>query len=175
MTEQKSSIVVFNDLGLIKELEDPDFRNQFFRAEREIDIPSQIKNLRKLRNMKQTQLAEIAGTKQSAISRIERSQEQKWELETLVKLSEALGARLSVVIEPYENVIARYRSDEVRPVTSAAFAKIDTRPNPPSAANANPNTIELNKSEKYGTTGNRKQSGDLANARTSPERASLSA
>lgn len=115
-----SSVSSFTDLGLSKELEDREFRNQFFRTEREIDIPAQIKKLRKLRRMRQAQLAERAGTKQSAISRIETSQEAKWELETLVKLAEALDARLSVVIEPYEEVIARYLTEEATVNASAA-------------------------------------------------------
>lgn len=125
MEQQRSTAVVFTDLGLSKELEDREFRNQFFRTEREIDIPAQIKTLRKLRHMRQAELAEKAGTKQSAISRIETSQEAKWELETLVKLAESLDARLSVVIEPYEEVVARYRVREAAVGSSAAAERSD--------------------------------------------------
>lgn len=169
--------MVFNDLGLIKELEDPDFRNQYFRAEREIDIPSQLKNLRKLRDMKQAELAVLAGTKQSAISRIERSQEQKWELETLVKLSEALSARLSVVIEPYEAVIARYSSEHMTPGLSAASAKIRTGQQgiPQSATNAPSSAGQKDKSDKNEFGIDRRQSGSIFDAGKPPARSSLSA
>jgi len=109
LTKQQSSVVIFTDLGIADELNDKEFRNQFFRTEREMDIPAQIKTLRKHRKMTQKELAEKAGTKQSAVCRLERSQEANWELETLVNLAEALDARLSVVLEPYENVVARYR------------------------------------------------------------------
>jgi transcriptional regulator with XRE-family HTH domain len=123
LSKQPQSALVFTDLGIADELEEKAFRDQFFRTEREIDIPAQLKALRKLRNLTQEELAARVGTKQSGISRIERSQEAKWELDTLVKWAEALDARLSVVIEPYENVVARYRSETRDEEHSAAKAE----------------------------------------------------
>jgi transcriptional regulator with XRE-family HTH domain len=123
LTKQKSSLVVFTDLGIAEELKDKEFRNQFFRTEREIDIPAQIKALRKFRRMTQKKLAESAGTKQSAVSRLEKSQEANWELETLVKLAEALDSRLSVVIEPYEAIVGRYVTAAETQAPSAATAQ----------------------------------------------------
>jgi hypothetical protein len=67
-------------------------------------------------------LAEGVGTKQSAISRIEKGQETNWELETLVRLAEEMGARLAVIFEPYEIVAARYRMASRSPEPSAATA-----------------------------------------------------
>jgi transcriptional regulator with XRE-family HTH domain len=122
LTKPTSPVTLFTDLGLAEELEDREFRNQFFRTERELDIPAQIKALRKFRKMNQEELAVRAGTQQSAISRIERSQEANWELETLVKLAEALDAKLSVVIEPYEQVIAKYKAERQTVRVSAATA-----------------------------------------------------
>ncbi len=123
-------MVVFTDLGIADELKDKDFRNQFFRSEREIDIPAQIKTLRKFRRMTQKDLAERSGTKQSAVCRLERSQEANWELETLVKYAEALDARLAVVIEPYETVMARYRRAEKSKQSSAATADTEKAESP---------------------------------------------
>jgi transcriptional regulator with XRE-family HTH domain len=111
-----------SDLGIADELRDKEFRDQFFRTERELDIPAQIKALRKLRGHRQDQLAEMVGTKQSGISRLERSTNGNWNLETLVKISEALDARLSVVIEPVEVVIARYKAEDNARGNSAATA-----------------------------------------------------
>jgi transcriptional regulator with XRE-family HTH domain len=128
LTEQRSSVLVFTDLGIADELKDKEFRNQFFRTEREIDIPAQIKAIRKFRDMTQKELAELVGTKQSAISRIEQSQESNWELETLVKLAEALDARLAVVIEPYESVTARLKSLGQFSKQSAATSDIGSAP-----------------------------------------------
>jgi transcriptional regulator with XRE-family HTH domain len=136
LTEQRSSVLVFTDLGIADELKDKEFRNQFFRTEREIDIPAQIKALRKFREMTQKKLAEHVGTKQSAISRIEQSQESNWELETLVKLAEALDARLSVVIEPYESVITRLKNLNQFSERSAATADTGLTPlQPPKLSN----------------------------------------
>lgn len=132
MTKQSSSVLVFTDLGIADELKDKDFRNQFFRSEREIDIPAQIKTLRKFRQMTQKELAERSGTKQSAVCRLERSQEANWELETLVKYAEALDARLAVVIEPYETVMARYRRSEKSKQASAATAGTENEKASPS-------------------------------------------
>jgi transcriptional regulator with XRE-family HTH domain len=134
---QQSSLVRFNDLGIADELGEKEFRNQFFRAEREIDIPSQLKTLRKFRGMTQKELAEEAGTKQSAISRIEKSQEVNWELETLVKLAEALHARLAVIIEPYEVVAARYRREAQ--LQSPSAATDNSAAAPPKAHEVPPN------------------------------------
>lgn len=114
-------LVVFNELGIAEELQDKDFRDAFFRAEREIDIPLQIKSLRKLRGLNQQQLAEKANFKQSAISRLENAREANWELATLVRLAEALDARLSVVIEPFEVVARGYRHREIEDTNAAEY------------------------------------------------------
>jgi transcriptional regulator with XRE-family HTH domain len=125
LTRQQQSVVRFTDLGLADELSDKEFRDQFFRSEREIDIPAQIKALRKFRGLTQKQLAEKAGTKQSAISRIERSEESNWEIETLVKIAEALDSRLALVFEPYEIVASQYRNAAQASAPSAATAGVD--------------------------------------------------
>jgi transcriptional regulator with XRE-family HTH domain len=179
LAEQQSSTVLFTDLGLVKELEDREFRNQFFRTEREIDIPAQIKTLRKLRKLKQEELADLVGTKQSAISRLERSQEAKFELETLVKLAEALDARLSVLIEPYETVIARYRAEQTASKASAASAGVEARQQFPaqSAATATtPDEVRLpSMSESHGIGRDRKQSDYFSYPGAPPERSSVPA
>lgn len=131
MSNHDQSTLLYTDLGIAEELSDKGFRDQFFRTEREIDIPAQLKNLRKLRQLTQDNLAEKTGMKQSAICRIERSRQANWELETLVKMAEALDARLSVVIEPYEVVAARYKT-EARTGPSAADAVTDAAPKLPS-------------------------------------------
>jgi transcriptional regulator with XRE-family HTH domain len=174
---ERSSITVLTDLGIAKELENRDFRNQFFRSEREIDIPNQIKNLRKLRDMNQAHLAELVGTKQSAISRLERSQEAKWELETLVKVAEALDARLSVVIEPYEIVVARYRAERNYHQVSAAAAVGDIRQyiSPQSARTAASGRPETNKtSASHAASSYRQQPDYLSDADEQAQRSALS-
>jgi len=172
----QSSLVLYTDLGLVKELEDREFRNQFFRAEREIDIPAQIKTLRKFRKLKQEELANLVGTKQSAISRLERSQEAKFELETLVKLAEALDARLSVLIEPYETVIARYRAEQAASRASAASAGVEARQQFPAQSPATVTAAKVtlpNKSESHGIGDDREQSRYFSYSGAPPERPSV--
>jgi transcriptional regulator with XRE-family HTH domain len=124
LTKQSAHTESHTDLGVANELRDKEFRDQFFRTERELDIPAQVKILRKLRGLNQGQLAEMTGTKQSGISRLERSSHGNWNLETLVKIAEALDARLAVVIEPYELVVARYKAEEKARESSAATADV---------------------------------------------------
>ncbi len=124
MSAHHSSVIDPTDLGIAKELENKEFRTQFFRTELQVDVPEQIKSLRKMRGLKQEELAQLTGTKQSAISRLERSEEATYSLETLQRLADALDARLSVVIEPYEIVIARYRSEAAITEESGAVQSI---------------------------------------------------
>jgi len=125
LTNQSDYTESHTDLGIVDELNNKEFRDQFFRTERELDIPAQLKSLRKMRGLNQEELALMIGTKQSGISRLERSSHGNWNLETLVKIAEALDARLAVTIEPYEAVIARFKAEERKANQSAATAETD--------------------------------------------------
>lgn len=99
------------DLGLTDKLRDKRFRKKFFKATAQEGIASQIRFMREMRNMRQKDLAEAADMKQSAISRLEQADYSSWNLGTLLRLGEALDARVSVLIEPYEDVIRRLQGD----------------------------------------------------------------
>lgn len=139
MTRKSEFVECHTDLGLTEELKDKDFRDQFFRTERELDIPAQLKGLRKQRGLSQGELAETIGTKQSAISRLENSSHGRWNLDFLVKISEALDARLAVVIEPYEAVIARYLAEQRLAGKSATTADAIIQPRGSSLLEQNDN------------------------------------
>jgi transcriptional regulator with XRE-family HTH domain len=85
--------------------DDPEFRAEFFRLAAQETIASQIRFLRELRQLRQADLAKMTGMKQSAISRIEKADYASWNYATLVRLAEALDARLRVTFEPSEDVI----------------------------------------------------------------------
>lgn len=125
MSEQSPSHSQGIDLNIAEELAAKDFRDEFFRAELEIEIPRQIKELRKLRGLRQKEIAEKSGMKQSAISRLEGADYGKWRIDTLLRLAEALDAKLTVIFEPYEAVVARYKSDQTR-VPSALSVRIES-------------------------------------------------
>jgi transcriptional regulator with XRE-family HTH domain len=99
------------DLSLETRLKNAEFRREWFRAELETLVPDQFRTLRELRGLTQAQLAELAEMQQSAISRFEASSEANWKLETLLRLADALDARLTIKLERSEDVVRRYTSD----------------------------------------------------------------
>jgi transcriptional regulator with XRE-family HTH domain len=97
------------DLKIREKLEgDREYRKRFFWAQAAAEIASQLIKLRKKRNLNQGEVAALIGTKQPAISRAEQADYNNWNLRTLRSISEALDARIRVVIEPAEDVLAEY-------------------------------------------------------------------
>jgi len=66
-----------------------------------IDIGNTIANLRLSRGLTQADLARKIGTKQPAIARIEQGQNPP-SLRTLLRIADALNARLVIRLEPLE-------------------------------------------------------------------------
>jgi ribosome-binding protein aMBF1 (putative translation factor) len=83
--------------------QDPSLQEEFVRAEQAWDIAFQIRNLREQAGLTQKQLAELVGTKQSNIARIEDADYTGYTLKTLEKVTKALRARLEVRIVPETN------------------------------------------------------------------------
>jgi transcriptional regulator with XRE-family HTH domain len=119
------------DLGIPRKLRDREYRRKFFLAETSARIAAQLISLRKMRQLNQSQVANLAGTAQPAISRAERADYQSWSFKTLRSIADALDARIRVTIEPAEEVLHEYErapviSDEeverIEPVGAAAKA-----------------------------------------------------
>jgi transcriptional regulator with XRE-family HTH domain len=101
-------------LNIAKKLkENKDFRERFFRGQTQDEIAMGLRSLREKRKMKQKELAKKCGMKQSAISRIEQADYSGWSFTTLLRVADALEARLRVILEPAEIVIARYEENEI--------------------------------------------------------------
>lgn len=100
------------DLDVFTKLKDREFRKSFFLAEASAKIAQQLIRLRKRRGLSQGQVAELAGTKQPAVSRAERADYQNWSFSSLRSLADALDGRLRVIIEASEDVIGEYKSEE---------------------------------------------------------------
>jgi len=77
-----------------------EFRKAYDEEILRLKIAYKITQLRKARRMTQKQLADRVGTSQQNISRIEDSENTKINLHTLVRLSRALKARLSIDLLP---------------------------------------------------------------------------
>lgn len=96
------------DLGIPRKLRDREYRRRFFLAETSARIAAQLISLRKRRQLNQSQVANLAGTAQPAISRAERADYQSWSFKTLRSIADALDARIRVIIEPAEDVLHEY-------------------------------------------------------------------
>ncbi len=96
------------DLKLSEKLRDQNYRKKFFLAEASARIASQLIALRKKRGLSQGELAEAIGTKQPAISRVERAGYQNWSFNTLRSIADVLDARIRVVIESSEDILCEY-------------------------------------------------------------------
>lgn len=78
----------------------PSLKEEMERAGQALDIAFQIYNLRQKAGLTQKQLAELVGTKQSNIARIEDAEYTGYTLKTLDKVAKALKARIAVTIIP---------------------------------------------------------------------------
>jgi transcriptional regulator with XRE-family HTH domain len=111
-------------------LRDADFRRRFIRFWAQNEVASEIRSLRKARGLRQAQVAKLAETGQSAISRIEKADYDGWSYKTLISIAEALKARLRIRFERIEDVISSYEAgshgtnpqtlSESEPTTDAA-------------------------------------------------------
>jgi transcriptional regulator with XRE-family HTH domain len=129
------------DLKLRDRLKSRDFRQQWYRAQLEANVPDMFRSLREWRDMTQKELAHQSNMKQSAISRFEKSDEANWNFETLLKLADALDAQLVVSLVRSEDVIAQYErietggstakggalnSSQTRSMAGSAFESIES-------------------------------------------------
>ena len=87
---------------LERKLQDPDFRARFKAAEQAWDIALQLTALRQARGLTQKQVADLLGTQQQAIARLEDPAYTGHSLSMVRKYVAALGAHLDVTIIPTE-------------------------------------------------------------------------
>jgi transcriptional regulator with XRE-family HTH domain len=98
------------DLNLPEKLRDREYRQKFFLAESSAQIAAQLVALRKRRGLNQQEVAELIGTRQPAISRIEKADYQSWSFSILRKIAGVLDARIRVLIEASEDIFGEYES-----------------------------------------------------------------
>ena len=100
------------DLELKEVPHDPVRRQEFFKTIVQDEIASQILALRKKRKLKQSDIAQRADMKQSAVSRIEQADYSSWTLTTLLRVAAALDARWRMILQPCEEAIKEYEKLE---------------------------------------------------------------
>ena len=110
------------DRYLERKLEDPGFREEFTAADRAWDIALQLVALRRARGLTQEQVAELLGTRQQAIARLENPAYTGHSLSMVRRYVEALGAAIDVTIVPRERLAEYRNSDCAKPLLEGAPA-----------------------------------------------------
>jgi ribosome-binding protein aMBF1 (putative translation factor) len=86
--------------------DDPELRATIEEQRVNAQVAREIHELRTGRGLSQRQLAELVGTRQSAIARLEDADYEGHSLRMLRRIAQALGARLSVHLVPDEAAAA---------------------------------------------------------------------
>lgn len=79
-------------------MKDPEFRRAYDELQPEFALISKLIELRNSQGLTQKQIAKKLGTKQSAISRLERGTLNPT-LKTFFKLAKALDAKVKIIVE----------------------------------------------------------------------------
>lgn len=98
------------DRYLERKLADPDFRARFEKASRAWDVALQLAALRRARGLTQRQVAEMLGTHQQAIARLEDPSYGNQSLAMVRRYAAALDASIDVVVVPNEQA-AQYDAE----------------------------------------------------------------
>jgi DNA-binding XRE family transcriptional regulator len=100
MTDSLSTDTSSFDAYLQEQLRDPDFRQRFQAADRALDVALRLADLRRQRGLTQAQVADMLGTKQQNISRLENPAYRGHTLSMLSRYARALGGELLVTVVP---------------------------------------------------------------------------
>ncbi len=92
---------------LVQRFADFAYRHAYIDSFVDSAIATQIKALREQRSLNQTQLAELAGMKQSQISGLEDVNNTSWKVRTLKRLAKAFDLVLVVRFESFGEVLPR--------------------------------------------------------------------
>lgn len=90
---------------MFQKLKDPEYRRLFIVGQIKHGFSNQVRALRKARNnMTQQKLAELAGTTQTVISRIEKNGAEKMSVQSLLNIANAFDVALVVRLEPIDKL-----------------------------------------------------------------------
>ncbi len=116
MSDQRTNFDRYRE----QRLQDPAFRARFEAADQAWDIALQLAALRQARGLTQKQVAELLGTKQQAIARLEDPTYNGHSLSMVRRYVEALGASLDVVVVPLETSDAYFAQRDAKPLLAPA-------------------------------------------------------
>ncbi len=84
---------------IAEKMADPEFRKAWHDLDTEFELLESMIRAREKAGLTQTELAKKLGTKQPALSRLERGGFKKATVETLRKIADALDARLIIKLQ----------------------------------------------------------------------------
>jgi transcriptional regulator with XRE-family HTH domain len=90
---------------LESQLDNSEFRHAYAASFMNSFVAAQIKTIREQRELTQSSLAEMVGTKQAGISRLENVNYDAWKVETLRKLAKAFDVRLRISFEEFDSLV----------------------------------------------------------------------
>ena len=90
---------------LTEEFADKIYAHAYMEEHGNMLLAAQIKTLREMRGLTQSQLAELAGMKQERICALENVEYDAWTVKTLRKLAEAFDTGLQVSFVPFSQTI----------------------------------------------------------------------
>lgn len=85
------------------QMKDPKFKKAWHDLDAEFELLESMVKVREKAGLTQAELAKKIGTKQPALSRLERGGFRKATVETLRKIADALDARLVIKLEAKKN------------------------------------------------------------------------
>ena len=91
--------------SLIAELRDKKYRDAYVASQIHIGLPFQVRALRQSRDLRQEDLAELAGMSQPRIAEIEKPGKRKFNIDTLLRIASALDVGLEVHFVPISTII----------------------------------------------------------------------
>lgn len=100
----------------LKLIKDKELRNKFLADQIKIGLRYQLRSLRDSQDLTQKDLAELIGTKQSVISRLERNAERV-SIPTLLDIAEALDVGVVVRFESIDTVLDWYSNSTQKKMT----------------------------------------------------------
>jgi DNA-binding XRE family transcriptional regulator len=92
---KKSKVRTFQS-RLREDIKDPEFNKYYQEEKQALKLAMKIAELRDQKGLSQQQLANLMGTSQQAISRIESGEYEGFTLKTLEKIAEATGMRIKI-------------------------------------------------------------------------------
>lgn len=95
---------------IFERISDKRRRTRYLSNQIRLGLSFQMRSLRKERNLTQKQLAELIGTKQAVISRIENHNADRLSIPTLIKIAEVLDVGIIVRFEEIDTIVDWYEN-----------------------------------------------------------------